>query len=186
VIFCTELGAGEPTNLTGAKVQGFLGKAQCESSPLAKALQNQLACLGFGWHQVEITERVPPVAGFESGGVGVCNDTVACDGVEHCEVGGVGLVPSRDQTIDDVHAAVWRDHEVHLTAARLCFAIDRRRLERSDHCGSQSYDAASGRPCGVDEPGGVLCGSGSAGPQETKPKASPFQNSVGDLSPTEI
>ena len=72
--------------------------------------------------QVEIAELVPLVAGFDGSKVRVGDDIEACDGVEHGEVGGVRLVPSCDQAVDDVHVVLGCDHEVRPSTARVSFA----------------------------------------------------------------
>ncbi len=80
------------------------------------------SCVPPSQDQVEIAELVPPVAGFQGSNVRVGDDIVTCDGVEHAEMGGVRLVPSCDQTVDDVYAVLRCDHEVRPPAASVSFA----------------------------------------------------------------
>lgn len=72
---------------------------------------------------MKITELVPLVAGLEGSIVRVGDDAVASNSVEHGQVSGVGLVPSGDQTINDVHVVVGCDYEVGPTAAGVHFAV---------------------------------------------------------------
>src|SRR5262249_56204985 len=94
-------------------------------------------------NQVAVAELVPEVSARERFAIAAFEQLLVGDGLQHLQVGRLGLVPARDEAVDDADPALRADDVVRpsLTGDKGAVSL-RDRLERA-HGGRPDRDHAS-------------------------------------------
>jgi hypothetical protein len=90
-----------------------------------------------GKDEMAVAELVPVVAVLDRSLVGALEELVAASRPQHLEMGGLGLVPAGEQTVDGPQSALGRHDQIRpALAGREAAAGLGDGLERADHCGA--------------------------------------------------
>src|SRR5689334_9515614 len=76
---------------------------------VGRGLVDWMGWISVSKDQVAVAEFVPEVAFADGLGVGVADEVLTGDGIQHGEVAGDRVMEAGDQTVDGVHAAPGMD-----------------------------------------------------------------------------